>query len=121
MPEAGFRKEKEEIVLTISAYTAYSGSVRNITYIVRRSYAGFTLRRILEITLLAALGAILLAAACQGCMPPPAKPEKPIRRTDDTLVHTRLTIDEAGTRSIPNGKKAINSETDQGKLPCKCL
>jgi hypothetical protein len=121
MPQAGFPEKKEEIVLTPPKPTAYSGSVRNITYIVSRSYPAFAIRRFLEVLLLAALGAIITAAAFQGCSPKPAKPERPIWRDSDTPVHTQAAFAGRGTPTNPNGHKALNSVTDQGELPCKYL
>jgi len=118
MPEARFRKEKEEIVLTTFAYTAYSGSVRNITYIVGRSYPAFAIKRIVETSLLTALGAIVIAAACQGCAPPPVKPSPSPWKNTDAPVYARAASDGRGCLPMPNGKKALNSESGQGELRC---
>ena len=118
MPNGRFQEEKRKIVLTIPGPTAYSGSVRNITYIVGRSYPAFAIKRIVETSLIVALGAIVIAAACQGCAPPPVKPSPSPWKNTDAPVYARAASDGRGCLPMPNGKKALNSESGQGELRC---
>jgi hypothetical protein len=119
MPKDGFQRKKRKKVLTRFPPTTYSGSVRNIIYIGGRSKSRFDKSRFVERFLLVILGAIVIAAACQGCTPQPCQPDKRFLRDPETPVLTSKTVYEQGYTTPPIGAKAVNSKTGQGKLQCK--